>query len=237
MKRVDCETTREALSARADGEATGNDITVAETHLAQCPSCRSFAADLEHVDRMVRIRPAEPVPDLVAAVTARARPARLGRGGWLRPALAWVAIVMLIQSLPALLLGEASRNEPAPRPPSRCIRCRARGRLRLRRLEATPGVRAPAVHRSAGGHDLGEHRRRHRHRLAYSTRRADPRDRTGRPGPAVDGGRLAGVEPSALRRTAACAATRSAPVAPSTSRTTPGRQRSRRRRRRPPHSL
>jgi predicted anti-sigma-YlaC factor YlaD len=112
MKRVECETTREALSARADGEATGNDITVAETHLAQCPSCRSFAADLEHVDRMVRIRPAEPVPDLVAAVTARARPARLGRGGWLRPALAWVAIVMLIQSLPALLLGEAAGTSP-----------------------------------------------------------------------------------------------------------------------------
>lgn len=101
MKRVDCETIREALSARADGEATREDIAVADAHLTHCPACRSLAADLERVDRMVRIRPAEPVPNLVASVTARARPARLGRGGWLRPALASVAVVMLVQSLPA----------------------------------------------------------------------------------------------------------------------------------------
>jgi hypothetical protein len=67
---------------------------------------------MEHIDRMIRIRPAEPVPSLVAAVTARARPARLGRGGWLRPALAWVAAVMLIQSVPALLFGQASGTSP-----------------------------------------------------------------------------------------------------------------------------
>jgi hypothetical protein len=67
---------------------------------------------MERLDRMVRVRPAEPVPNLVAVVTARARPARLGRGGWLRPALAWVAAVMLVQSLPALLFGEASGTSP-----------------------------------------------------------------------------------------------------------------------------
>jgi predicted anti-sigma-YlaC factor YlaD len=60
---------------------------------------------------MVRIRPAEPVPDLVGAVTARARPARLGRGGWLRPALAWVAAVLLVQSLPALVLGDLAGTD------------------------------------------------------------------------------------------------------------------------------
>jgi predicted anti-sigma-YlaC factor YlaD len=112
MDQIDCETVRGALSARADGEATTDEIATADAHLTRCPACRSFAADVERVDRMVRIRPAEPVPDLVASVTARARPARLGRGGWLRPALAWVAIVMLIQSLPALLLGEASGTSP-----------------------------------------------------------------------------------------------------------------------------
>ncbi len=108
MEPTDCETIREALSARADGEATADDIAAADAHLAHCVSCQGFAADMERVDRMVRIRPAEPVPNLVASVTARARPASLGRGGWLRPALAWVAVVMLVQSLPALLFGEAS---------------------------------------------------------------------------------------------------------------------------------
>lgn len=108
MEPIDCDTIRETLSARADGEAARDDIALAETHLVDCLDCRTFAADMERLDRMVRIRPAEPVPSLVASVTARARPARLGRGGWLRPALAWVAVVMLVQSLPALLFGEAA---------------------------------------------------------------------------------------------------------------------------------
>jgi predicted anti-sigma-YlaC factor YlaD len=108
MEPIDCETIREALSARADGEATPDDLALVETHLAECVGCRSFATAVDRLDKMVRIRPAEPVPSLVASVTARARPARLGRGGWLRPALAWVAVVMLFQSLPALLFGEAA---------------------------------------------------------------------------------------------------------------------------------
>lgn len=109
---IECETVREALSASADGEATDDDRTLADAHLDHCHACRSFAANMQYVDRLVRIRPAEPVPSLVASVTARVRPARLGRGGWLRPALAWVAMVMLVQSLPALLLGQASGTSP-----------------------------------------------------------------------------------------------------------------------------
>lgn len=112
MESIECVTTREALSARADGEATSDDLALAGSHLAHCAECRQFASDMERIDRMIRIRPAEPVPSLVASVTARARPARLGRGGWLRPALAWVAAVMLVQSVPALLFGQASGTSP-----------------------------------------------------------------------------------------------------------------------------
>lgn len=112
MDQIDCDATREALSARADGEATSEEAALADAHLRGCVACRRYAADMERIDRLVRVRPAEPVPSLVAAVTARARPARLGRGGWLRPALAWVSVVMLVQSLPALLFGEASGTSP-----------------------------------------------------------------------------------------------------------------------------
>jgi predicted anti-sigma-YlaC factor YlaD len=108
MDANNCEAVRELSSARSDGEATRDEIAEIDAHLAGCPDCRSFVADLERLDRLVRVRPVEPVPDLVGAVTARSRPARLGRGGWLRPALAWVALVMLVQSLPALILGETS---------------------------------------------------------------------------------------------------------------------------------
>jgi predicted anti-sigma-YlaC factor YlaD len=112
MESIECGTIREALSARSDGEATDDDLAAVDAHLVRCAGCRQFASDMERLDRMVRIRPAEAVPNLVASVTARARPARLGRGGWLRPALAWVAVVMLAQSLPALLFGEAAGTSP-----------------------------------------------------------------------------------------------------------------------------
>jgi predicted anti-sigma-YlaC factor YlaD len=103
---VSCEEIRDALSARADGEVSTQESAVVDRHLESCSDCRAHAERIERLDRLVRVRPAEPVPDLVGAVTARARPARLGRGGWMRPALAWVAVVMLVQSVPPLVLGE-----------------------------------------------------------------------------------------------------------------------------------
>jgi hypothetical protein len=48
------------------------------------------------------------LPDLTARVLDRARPPRLGRGGWLRPALAWVALVIAAQSVQPLVLGDTA---------------------------------------------------------------------------------------------------------------------------------
>ena len=112
MEPIDCVSMSEVLSACSVGDATGVEFARAEAHVAACSSCRRFAADMAWIVRLVRIRPAEPVPNLVASVTARARPARLGGGGWLRPALAWVAVVILVQSLPALIFGETSGTSP-----------------------------------------------------------------------------------------------------------------------------
>lgn len=108
----DCDDIRDALSALADGEADRDDVIGIDEHLAHCADCREYSHRLDRLDRLVRIRPAEPVPDLVASVIARSRPARLGRGGWMRPALGWVAAVMLLQSLPALILGMESDTTP-----------------------------------------------------------------------------------------------------------------------------
>ncbi len=73
--------------------------------------CASFAERLALVDRRVRLRPAEPVPDLVMAVTSRVRPAVLGRGGWMRPGLAWVAVVLFAQNVAPLVFGETQGAE------------------------------------------------------------------------------------------------------------------------------
>ena len=108
---MDCVSARELISAIADGEATPGDERRVEAHRRTCIDCDRYAAAVRRLDRQIRVRPAEPVPDLVATVTARSRPARLGRGGWLRPALAWVAVVVLAQSIPALLFGESTGTD------------------------------------------------------------------------------------------------------------------------------
>ena len=112
LGHMECDVVRDVLSARLDGEALADETAVAERHLTTCVDCRTFAERLAVLDRSVRVRSAEPVPDLVERVVARARPARLGRANWMRPALAWVAVVMLVQSVPALVLGDASGANP-----------------------------------------------------------------------------------------------------------------------------
>ena len=106
-----CELARDLLSAVTDGETTSEETTAVAQHVEHCSACSSYSERLDVLDRQIRIRPAEPVPDLVSAVTARARPAKLGRGGWLRPALVWIAVVMFAQSIPALILGSTAGTD------------------------------------------------------------------------------------------------------------------------------
>jgi predicted anti-sigma-YlaC factor YlaD len=105
---VNCDEARETVSAAADGEASAAERATLDVHLGGCAGCRAFLRRVEQVGRMARVRPAEPVPDLVGRVTGGAGPLRLGRGGWMRPALAWVAVVLAGQNVPALVLGETA---------------------------------------------------------------------------------------------------------------------------------
>jgi predicted anti-sigma-YlaC factor YlaD len=98
-RRARCEDFIEVLSASIDQELDTDQERVVSLHLAECAACRGTAEQFSALTRRVRLRTIEQVPDLAAAVMNRARPARLGRGGWLRPALAWVAVVMGAQSV------------------------------------------------------------------------------------------------------------------------------------------
>ncbi|WP_344134029.1 zf-HC2 domain-containing protein [Saccharopolyspora halophila] len=91
---MDCEDYREALSARLDGEASPVAEERLEAHLAECAGCRSWQQRAIALNRTLRVRPAQPTPDLTAAVL-RAAPARTGRG-WRRIALAVVGGCQLV---------------------------------------------------------------------------------------------------------------------------------------------
>lgn len=103
---MSCEQYRDAISARLDGEDPGLPDASLDAHLAACPDCASWAAAARRVTRLVRVGPAEPVPDLTAAVLAAAGPPRrrLRPGELLvRAGLGLVALGQLLLSWPSLL--------------------------------------------------------------------------------------------------------------------------------------
>jgi len=102
---LSCDNAHEMISARLDGEATADETERLHLHLAGCLDCQALSATFMQIDRRVRLRPAESVPDLRPAILARSRPAILGRNGWMRPALGWVAVVLVIQNVAALFAG------------------------------------------------------------------------------------------------------------------------------------
>ncbi len=116
---MDCEHCRAALSAELDGEVSDQAPAAVESHLAGCAGCRDFALGAENLHRIVRVTPAEPVPDLTDAILrAIAEPAPVApapaparsiadeRTMFLRICLALIAVIQLGMSVPALVLGD-----------------------------------------------------------------------------------------------------------------------------------
>jgi predicted anti-sigma-YlaC factor YlaD len=80
-----------------------------DVHLLGCTECRAFERSALALHRSLRVRPAEPVPDLTAAILAKVPPperpaAATGTAReWPRYALLAVALTQLIIALPSLL--------------------------------------------------------------------------------------------------------------------------------------
>lgn len=117
---MECAPIREALSARLDGEAAELPDALVDDHLTACRSCTAWADELATLHRMVRVRIAEPVPDLSAAIVESFVPSTRGRR-WApsrrrkilgepisasRWALFVVGLTQLVLAGPAVLLGE-----------------------------------------------------------------------------------------------------------------------------------
>jgi predicted anti-sigma-YlaC factor YlaD len=114
---MECDAVREALSARLDGEDAGLPDGPVDRHLERCRACAAWAEELATLHRMGRVREAEAVPDLSAAILAAHQPAasrarraglaghRLGLGEVIsgaRWALFVVAMSKLVLAAPAL---------------------------------------------------------------------------------------------------------------------------------------
>jgi len=99
--RMDCTDARTAISAGLDGEDQPVAAPVLEAHLRTCADCRAFQTSATTMHRRLRLRPAEPVPDLSASIVAALEPADDGRIAGLRAGLAAVAIVQILIALPA----------------------------------------------------------------------------------------------------------------------------------------
>jgi predicted anti-sigma-YlaC factor YlaD len=116
-----CEECREAVSARLDGELTELGAAGLDVHLLACAECRAFERSAIELHRSLRVRPAEPVPDLTSAILAKApRPDRTPAAvaparEWPRYALLAVALTQLIIALPALLGAASSTTAHASR--------------------------------------------------------------------------------------------------------------------------
>lgn len=92
---VDCSHIREGISARVDGEEPPIPTARLDEHLACCADCREWQRGALELTRRLRLRPAEPVPDLVGGVLA----ARPNRRRWPRLLLGCVAVCQLLLGL------------------------------------------------------------------------------------------------------------------------------------------
>ncbi|RKT88518.1 Predicted anti-sigma-YlaC factor YlaD, contains Zn-finger domain [Saccharopolyspora antimicrobica] len=102
---VDCSHIREGISARVDGEEPPLPAERLDEHLARCADCREWQRGVLDLTRRLRVRPAEPVPDLVAEVLA-ARPARRRWPGLLLGAVAACQLLLgLVQVTGLVELG------------------------------------------------------------------------------------------------------------------------------------
>jgi len=97
-----CESCRDALSARLDGEDPGAADAVVDRHLAGCAACRAWSAQLTAAAGSLRLTPAEKVPDLTAPILAAHR-RRAATPGPARVALLLVGLAQVVVALPSLL--------------------------------------------------------------------------------------------------------------------------------------
>jgi len=96
---VGCDQYREALSAELDGEPHGVPEDTLSGHLGGCSACREWFGQAARVTRLVRLAPAEPIPDLTPGVLAALPVSSPGRRRVFACARAALVAVAFLQTL------------------------------------------------------------------------------------------------------------------------------------------
>ncbi|MFC4852658.1 zf-HC2 domain-containing protein [Actinophytocola glycyrrhizae] len=96
-------TARESLSARLDGEAGPAPVELLDAHLAGCGACRDWQHRVEELNRLLRVRPAAPGPDLSATIVADVPVIEPAQGWGVRGALVCVAVAQVALGLSQLV--------------------------------------------------------------------------------------------------------------------------------------
>lgn len=106
-----CERWQDAISARADGEEPGLDERLLDAHLDHCAACRAFEAAVAGTRRRLAVQPAAPMPDLSRHVAkTNALLDRASKWSVVRALLIVVAAEIVVQAVPALVLGDGEAN-------------------------------------------------------------------------------------------------------------------------------
>lgn len=111
----DCDTYREALSARLDGEPGPVADDALDEHLDACAACRSWQQRAAELSRTLRVRSVQPTPDLTEAVLRTATPLRdrlLRR--WPRVLLGCVALAQVVLGATQALGPEMGHSMSGP---------------------------------------------------------------------------------------------------------------------------
>lgn len=101
---TECGAVREAASAQLDGEVGEVGRDVVHAHVAGCVACREHVAAITTVDLGMQMAPAMPVPDLTAAIVARADLERTTQQARQRRwVVGFAGVAMALLAVPALL--------------------------------------------------------------------------------------------------------------------------------------
>lgn len=100
---MDCDSARTLISARIDGEASGDERASIDEHVAGCADCRAWELSAHDLRRTMVLRQEVPPAHLADSIVARLAVPQTGPGEWVRYALGVVAASLVVLNLPLLV--------------------------------------------------------------------------------------------------------------------------------------